>query len=312
MKHIYGPDTPYADDLDKKASIMLVNSHPAVDYPETLPQNIIQVGGLQINDPKVVPDDINEFIKNGKKGTILMALGSNIKSDEIGEHAIMNIIEAFRHLPDYNFLWKFESPAMLKELSSNVMIKDWLPQNDILAHPHVKAFITHGGLLSIHEAVWHGVPMVIIPFIADQHRNCHKSIQNGIAVKVDYHTLNSEKLRKSIVEVLHNPKYRKNVHQKSKLFKDQPEKPLERAIWWCEFAMRHPKITHLKPSEYRLPILGSHFWDIKIFMILAVLTLVLVPMMICKTLFVKQIVEITKKEIAKNVEAPQTIKHKVH
>ena len=195
MKEIYGSETPYADDLDKKASIMLVNSHPAVDYPEPLPQNIIQVGGLQINDPKVVPDDINEFIKKGKKGTILMALGTNIKSDEIGQHAILNIIEAFRHMPDYNFLWKFESPAMLKELSSNVMIKGWLPQNDILAHPQVKAFITHGGLLSTHEAVWHGVPMVIIPFIADQHRNCHKSVQNGIAVKVDYHTLNSEKLK---------------------------------------------------------------------------------------------------------------------
>ncbi|CAG9802034.1 unnamed protein product [Chironomus riparius] len=309
MKEIYGSETPYGDDLDKKASIMLVNSHPAVDYPEPLPQNVIQVGGLQINDPKVVPDDINEFIKKGKKGTILMALGTNIKSDEIGEHAIMNIIEAFRHMPDYNFLWKFESPAMLKELSSNVMIKDWLPQNDILAHPQVKVFITHGGLLSIHEAVWHGVPMVIIPFVADQHRNCYKSVQNGIGVKVDYHTINSEKLRKAIVEVLHNPKYRKNVQQRSKLFKDQPEKPIERAVWWCEFIMRHPKITHLKATNYKLPFLGSHFWDIKVIIIWLVIALVFVTRMICKTMFVKEIVEITKKEIVKKVEVP---KHKVH
>ncbi|KAG5685004.1 hypothetical protein PVAND_014207 [Polypedilum vanderplanki] len=268
MRKVFGDSIPYADDLDKMTALMLVNSNPAVDYPESLPPNIIQVGGLQIKEPKTVPSDINQFIVKGKKGAILMTLGTNMRSDEIGKDAINAVLEAFRSIPDYNFLWKFETSEMLQDLPKNVMIKDWLPQNDILAHPHVKAFITHGGLLSTHEAIWYGVPMIAIPFIADQHRNVFKSVSAGIAVKVDYHTITMEKLKKAIVEVLHNPKIRKNIQKKSKLFRDQPEKPLDRALWWCEYVIRNPKPTHLKQAELSLGLLGSHFWDIQILIIL--------------------------------------------
>ncbi|KAL7029777.1 hypothetical protein ACKWTF_006359 [Chironomus riparius] len=296
MKEIYGPTTPYAEDLDKKAILMLVNSHPAVDYPEPLPQNIIQVGGLQIKEPKPVSDDISEFIKKGKKGAVLMALGTNMRSDEIGSKAITSILEAFRQIPDYNFLWKFETAEMLKDMPKNVMIKDWLPQNDILALPNIKLFITHGGLLSTHESVWHGVPMVAIPFIADQHRNVFKSVSSGIAVKVDFHSINTEKLKKAIVEVLHTPKYRRTAQQKSKVFKDQPEKPLDRAIWWCEYILRHPKATHLKPAEFNLGLLGSHFWDIQAIIVLVLVILACVIKRIYRRLCGSRTVDVNKKK----------------
>jgi glucuronosyltransferase len=271
MKEIFGKKTPYADDLDRMTSLMLVNSNPAVDYAESLPPNIIQVGGLQIKEPKAVPNDINQFIVRGKKGTVLMALGTNMRSDEIGQEAIHAVLEAFRQIPDFNFLWKFETSEMLGELPVNVMIRDWLPQNDILAHPHVKAFITHGGLLSTHETVWHGVPMVVIPFYADQNRNAFKSAAAGIAVKVDFQTITTEKLRKAIIEVLLDPKYRKNMQKKSKLFKDQPEKPLARAVWWCEYVIRNPQPTHLRQPTFTLGLLGSHFWDIQVIILMALI-----------------------------------------
>jgi glucuronosyltransferase len=269
MKKIFGDSTPYADDLDKLTALMLVNSNPAVDYPESLPPNIIQVGGLQIKEPKTVPSDINQFIAKGKKGAVLMTLGTNVRSDEIGKENIAAVLEAFRLIPDYNFLWKFETSEMLQDLPANVLIRDWLPQNDILAHPHVKAFITHCGLLSTHEAMWHGVPMVVMPFYADQHRNAFRSVSAGVALKVNFHTLTAEKLKKTIVEVLHNPKIRRTVQRKSKQFKDQPEKPLERAVWWCEYVLRNPKPTHLRQAEFSLGFLGSHFWDIQILILLA-------------------------------------------
>lgn len=268
MKKLFGTNSPSADDLDKLHTIMLVNSNPAIDFAESLPPNIIQVGGMQIKEAKPLPKDINDFIMKGKKGAVVMGLGTNMRSDEIGPVAINSIIESFRQLPDYNFIWKFETKEMLKNIPSNLLVKDWLPQNDILAHPNIKAFITHGGLLSTHEALWHGVPMVVIPFIADQHRNSHRIVSAGIGVKVNFQTITAEKLTKALVELLHSPKFRKNIQLKSKRFRDQPEKPLDRAMWWCEYVMRNPKPNHLRQPTFNLGLLGSHFWDVQVIMIL--------------------------------------------
>ena len=47
----------------------------------------------------------------------------------------------------------------------------WIPQQDLLGHPAVKAFLTHGGIHSIYEALFHGQPMVIMPLGIDQFDN---------------------------------------------------------------------------------------------------------------------------------------------
>ena len=69
-------------------------------------------------------------------------------------------------MPQYNFLWKFESDTLPIDLPKNVMVKAWLPQNDLLGHESVIAFITHGGFLSVTEANYHGVPMIGKSFVS--------------------------------------------------------------------------------------------------------------------------------------------------
>jgi hypothetical protein len=56
-------------------------------------------------------------------------------------------------------IWKWETEEM-EGLPPNVMLKKWLPQQDILGHKNIKLFITHGGLLSTQEAIYHGVPLI--------------------------------------------------------------------------------------------------------------------------------------------------------
>ena len=71
---------------------------------------------------------------------------------------------------------------MSLNLPDRVRTTKWAPQNDVLAHPSIRAFVTHGGANSLYEAAYHAVPIVSIPIFADQHDNAAKvSCRPGVA-----------------------------------------------------------------------------------------------------------------------------------
>jgi UDP:flavonoid glycosyltransferase YjiC (YdhE family) len=93
-----------------------------------------------------------------------------MRSDLLGQDIIKKILTTFKEIPDYNFLWKFESDELPMEKPDNVMLIKFLKQNDVLAHSGIKLFISHCGLMSTQESLWHGKPLIGVPLYGDQQR----------------------------------------------------------------------------------------------------------------------------------------------
>jgi glucuronosyltransferase len=53
-------------------------------------------------------------------------------------------------------------------LPKNIMVKKFLPQQSILAHPKTKLFFTHVGNNGLLEAIHYRVPMVGLPIYMNQ------------------------------------------------------------------------------------------------------------------------------------------------
>jgi glucuronosyltransferase len=193
-----------------------------------------------------------------------MSLGTNIKSNMLDSQTLKNILKTFAQLPQYNFIWKFESEIdkLPTVPSKNVFIAKFLPQNDILAHQKVKAFVTHSGLLGTQEAMWYGKPMIGIPFFCDQIRTIAKSIRLGIAVDLNFRTFTVEDFKKAILTVVEVPSYSENAKRISKLFQDKPQKPLETALWWIDFVMRNPSAPQFDPPSLKLGWFAANSYDI--------------------------------------------------
>lgn len=76
----------------------------------------------------------------------------------------------------------------------------------IVGHPNIKVFITQGGLQSIDEATFANVPLVGVPFFADQMRNVDKIVKNGLGLSIDRHNFDKNTFKQTIVEVINNPR----------------------------------------------------------------------------------------------------------
>ena len=83
---------------------------------------------------------------------------SVLQASEMPESKRMILLNTFKKLKQ-KVIWKWETEQM-EGLPSNVKLSKWLPQQDILAHPNTKVFITHAGQSSTQETLCHKVPVV--------------------------------------------------------------------------------------------------------------------------------------------------------
>ena len=56
--------------------------------------------------------------------------------------------------------------------------------------------------------------------------------------------------------------YKKNAMWLSTIHHDQPMKPLDRAVFWVEFVMRHKNAKHLRPLGHNLTWYQYHSLDV--------------------------------------------------
>ncbi|XP_019771210.2 UDP-glycosyltransferase UGT5 isoform X2 [Dendroctonus ponderosae] len=189
-------------------------------------------------------NDIATELESPQNGVVYFSLGSNVKSVNIPEKIRSLLMKAFAELP-YKVLWKFENEELLGK-PKNVVIRKWLPQQDILAHPNVKVFISQCGLQSTEEAIDREIPMVGIPFIADQEMNSKRLAAWGVLRHIDYLNTTKEELVETIIDVAENPSYREKMQGLRRLMQDEPWTGIQKAVWWAEYVIRHKGTKHLK------------------------------------------------------------------
>lgn len=132
LMHQHFPDAPYITDLLYNTSLMLINSHVSTNQLVPLLPNMIEVGGFHIPPQKELPNDIKSYLDNAKNGVIYFSLGSFFKSANLPNQTKAEILDVFGSLKE-NVLWKFEDDT-IESLPNNVMIRKWLPQQDILGN----------------------------------------------------------------------------------------------------------------------------------------------------------------------------------
>jgi hypothetical protein len=146
-----------------------------------------------------------------------------------------------------------------------------MPQQEILAHPKVVGFVSHCGLLSTHEAHWFAVPIIGIPVYVDQHINCARVKKSKVGEVLPLMEMTANHTIETVRRVVEMPIYRENMKKKSKIFRNQKELPIERAVWWTEFLLEN-SADHLKSPALEMGFFKSNSYDVMIILFTAIFT----------------------------------------
>lgn len=281
VHHYFGPDIHYSE-LLQAADIWLLRTDFTLEFPRPTMPNVVYIAGFQCKPAKPLSIDMEDFVRSsGEHGVVLMSFGTLVS--QLPEQVIEEFAAALAKIPQ-KVIWRYTGKKP-SSLGNNTLLVDWLPQGDLLGHPKTKVFITHGGMNSILEAVYHGVPLIGFGLMFDQHSNLFRMEVRGVAKVLDIASMNRDTFLKALKEVLYEPIYTEKMKALSRVHRDTPLKPTDTAVYWIEYVMRHKGAKHLRSESYKLSFIQYYCIDVIVVLITAASLLIVILVIMMKLLW---------------------------
>ncbi|XP_050356418.1 UDP-glycosyltransferase UGT5-like [Nymphalis io] len=274
LQSMFGSDVPSLNDLFNNIHMIFFNVHPIWTENQPVPSSVIYMGGIHKTPPRQLPQDLQLYLDSSKNGVIYFSFGTNVSPSLLPPDKIEMFVKVFSQLP-YDVLWKWDKDV-LPGKTDNIKIFKWLPQSDLLRHSNIKLFITQGGLQSTDEAISAGVPLIGIPMLGDQWYNVEKYALHKIGIRLDLASLNENQFGNAIEKIISDNSYRDNIVRLRILMEDQPQSPLERAVWWTEHVLRHGGAKHLRAAGANMSWAEYLELELVLIVVISILSLLLI------------------------------------
>lgn len=128
------------------------------------------------------------------KSVALLSLGSEMGNAEFFRMALDAFGNGDRHV--VMTLGRGRMGLVGDERAANVEPHEWLPHAAVL--PRADVFVTHGGMGSVVEALYFGVPMVVVPHHPENLVNGQRLAELGLARVLPEEELSAEALRAAV------------------------------------------------------------------------------------------------------------------
>ncbi|PPD99444.1 hypothetical protein GOBAR_DD03520 [Gossypium barbadense] len=231
----------------RRASALILNTFEQLETPfisklASIFSKIYTIGPLHclsnVDDPTALASTKSIFWQEEKgcltwldshpsKSVVFVSFGSVVTFtlDQMLEfwHGLVNSGKPFLWVIRSNAIIGEDDPRkILEDLKDNTKgkgsIVSWAPQEEVLAHPAVGAFLTHSGWNSTLESIYAGVPMICWPLFVDQYVNsrCVSYVWRvGFDMKDSCHRSIIEKMVRDVIE-MKNEEIMKSMEEISK------------------------------------------------------------------------------------------------
>ena len=282
---MFVPERPVVgyNDFLLNASLCLQMRDNVLHFIRPEMPDVIPVASLMAREAKPLPADLQSYMDQSTNGVILVSFGTMVA--ELPTEVIHKMLKAFKTL-DHNVLFRYPRPTDLRNVSSNVRVVSWLPQNDLLGHSNMKLFITHCGMNSIVETFYHGVPLIGFPHNIDQFSNAAAAKSKGVGEVMSFHKFTSAELLKYIHGIINDPKYSFAARKLSTVYKDTLVHAPSDPAYWIEHVIKFGD-RHLRSHAMEMPMYQYLMIDVIAFLLLSTLVLATTLFIACYCVIIR-------------------------
>jgi glucuronosyltransferase len=121
--------------------------------------------------------------------------------------------------------------------------------------------------------------------LGDQEYNAMQMQEMGTAIQLEIGEVTENQLQGALSRILYDGSFKQNVIKMSTLFLDLPMKPMDTAVFWIEYVLRHDDFSHLKPLARNQTWYQRRMLDVWLVLFLTLLTGILLLIMILTVIF---------------------------
>jgi len=148
---------------------------------------------------------------------VYISLGT-VRNDDVAFYRLC--IDAFENL-DWQPVMSIGhhvDPDLLWPAPNRFFVAPHVPQLSVLAGADV--FITHGGFNSVMEALFYGVPMVVMPMTREQRLTARRVRDLGLGVMIEREGLTADELRQAARRAASDPEIRRQVRAMQQIVRE--------------------------------------------------------------------------------------------
>ncbi|MFK8104810.1 MAG: glycosyltransferase [Saprospiraceae bacterium] len=192
--------------------------------PSLIDENVIYLGPSVRTANLLSEEELQAFLpKRVGKKIIFASAGSQVNAYPERANRFFNTViacmkdEAFA---DVSLILSAGSHAAnYTDLPDNMAMFSWVPQVSLLQK--VSVALIHGGMGTIKECIYYGVPTLVIPMGRDQPDTARRVVENKIGLSIQLEDLSLAVLKENLLELLHSETIQAETHKMMEIFRQE-------------------------------------------------------------------------------------------